>query len=47
MVLEVTEYKGMPQSGAVVSWDFGEKDNYRLGYKGKVKTSFALRIATR
>ena len=37
VVLEVTEHEGIPQSGAVVSWDCGDKNNYRLGYQGKVR----------
>ena len=37
VVLEVTEHEGVPHSGAVVSWDCGGKNNYRLGYQGKVR----------
>ena len=36
MVTEITNWKNIPLSAVVISWDDADKHNYRLGYKGKV-----------
>lgn len=36
MVTEIMNWKNVPLSAVVISWDDADKHNYRLGYKGKV-----------
>ena len=42
VVIELRNWKKSPRRGVLVSWDYAEKNTYRLGVKGKVSHTLLL-----